>query len=234
MDEKKEERVHRVFENISTRYDKMNSIISFQQHKLWRRDVMKHMDVEKGTMALDVCCGTGDWTMAMGEAVGPEGHVIGVDFSYNMLSEAVKKKLAHKSLANIEYQHGNAMDLPFDDNTFDYVTIGFGLRNVPDYFQALIEMNRVLKPGGLLVCLETSQPENTFFRRVYYAYFERVMPLFGKWFAKSLKEYQWLHESAKTFPGKMELKTLFEKAGFREVQMKPYSAGVAAMHMGRK
>lgn len=195
---------------------------------------MKRMDVKKGSYALDVCCGTGDWTMAMGEAVGSEGQVVGVDFSYNMLAEAVKKKLTRKTSANVEFQHGNAMALPFEDDTFDYVTIGFGLRNVPDYFQALVEMHRVLKPGGIVVCLETSQPENAFFRRVYYTYFEKVMPLFGKWFAKSLKEYQWLHESAKNFPGKLELKSLFEEAGFHEVDMKSYSAGVAAMHMGRK
>ncbi|SDI98125.1 demethylmenaquinone methyltransferase [Salimicrobium halophilum] len=234
MEEKKEERVHRVFENISTRYDKMNSIISFRQHKLWRRDVMKRMNVEEGAQALDVCCGTGDWTIAMGQAVGPEGHVTGVDFSYNMLSEAVKKKMTHKGPGNIEYQHGNAMALPFDDDTFDYVTVGFGLRNVPDYFQALREMHRVLKPGGMVVCLETSQPERPLFRRVYYTYFEKVMPMFGKWFAKSLKEYQWLHESAKSFPGKQELRQLFEEAGFRDVEVKSYAAGVAAMHMGRK
>ncbi|AKG04406.1 bifunctional demethylmenaquinone methyltransferase/2-methoxy-6-polyprenyl-1,4-benzoquinol methylase [Salimicrobium jeotgali] len=234
MEERKEERVHRVFENISTRYDKMNSIISFQQHKLWRRDVMKRMDVAKGSHALDVCCGTGDWTMAMGNAVGNSGHVIGVDFSYNMLAEAVKKKIEQPHFINIEYQHGNAMALPFEDNTFDYVTVGFGLRNVPDYFQALSEMYRVLKPGGTVVCLETSQPENPVFKNVYYTYFEKVMPLLGKWFAESFKEYQWLNESAKSFPGKIELKRLFEDAGFSDVEMKSYSAGVAAMHMGRK
>lgn len=112
MEEKKEERVHRVFENISSRYDTMNSIISFRQHKQWRKDVMKRMNVQKGAHALDVCCGTGDWTIAMGKAVGSEGHVIGVDFSYNMLSEAVKKKMITSNRGNIEYQHGNAMDLP--------------------------------------------------------------------------------------------------------------------------
>lgn len=114
------------------------------------------------------------------------------------------------------------------------MTIGFGLRNVPDYVQALCEMYRVLKPGGMVVCLETSQPEHPVFRRVYYAYFEKIMPLFGKWFAKSLKEYQWLHESAKTFPGKRQLKRLFEDSGFRDVKVKSYAAGAAAMHMGRK
>lgn len=126
------------------------------------------------------------------------------------------------------------MELPFDDNTFDYVTIGFGLRNVPDYMTVLKEMYRVVKPGGKVVCLETSQPTLIGFRQGYYLYFRFIMPLFGKLFAKSYKEYSWLQESAKDFPGKTELKQMFLDAGFSHVEMKSYTGGVAAMHMGFK
>lgn len=199
----KEERVHHVFEKISNKYDSMNSIISFQRHKAWRRDIMKQMDVNRNSTALDVCAGTGDWSFALAKEVGPEGKVIGLDFSDNMLTVAEKRKKAHPPLPQLEFVHGNAMELPYEDNTFDYVTIGFGLRNVPDYMTVLKELYRVVKPGGSAVCLETSQPTMIGFRQGYYFYFQFIMPLFGKVFAKSYEEYAWLHESAKDFPNKV-------------------------------
>ncbi|HCV1999827.1 TPA: demethylmenaquinone methyltransferase, partial [Staphylococcus aureus] len=128
------EQVHRVFQNISKKYDRLNNIISFEQHKVWRKRVMKDMGVRKGMKALDVCCGTGDWTIALSKAVGSTGEVTGIDFSENML-EVGKEKTA--SMENVKLVHGDAMELPFEDNSFDYVTIGFGLRNVPDYLVAL-------------------------------------------------------------------------------------------------
>lgn len=194
---------------------------------------MKRMNVKKGNQTLDVCCGTGDWTLALAKQVGIEGKVIGLDFSENMLSVGIKKKLAGQ-VRQVEFQHGNAMALPYEDDQFDFVTIGFGLRNVPDYKQVLREMYRVVKPGGKVVCLETSQPTNPLFKKLYYLYFGNVMPLFGKLFAKSYQEYSWLHESAKDFPGKRELKTMFEDVGFVNVHVKSYTGGVAAMHMGEK
>lgn len=227
----KEQRVHEVFENISDSYDKMNSVISFQMHKGWRKDTMQHMDVKPGSKALDVCCGTADWTIALAEAVGESGHVTGLDFSQNMLNVGLEKT---KNMKNVELVQGNAMDLPFPDNTFDYVTIGFGLRNVPDYMQVLREMKRVVKPGGKVVCLETSQSEIPVYRQLFRFYFRYIMPLFGKIFAKSYKEYSWLQESANDFPGMKKLKKMFEQAGLQNVVYKSYSGGAAAMHMGFK
>ncbi|MEK3808283.1 demethylmenaquinone methyltransferase [Bacillus sp. FSL H8-0547] len=231
MQQSKEERVHSVFEKIYKNYDKMNSVISFQRHIAWRRETMKRMNVKRGAAALDVCCGTADWTIAMADAVGPEGRSVGLDFSNNMLKIGREKIKAH---SNIELIHGNAMELPFADNTFDYVTIGFGLRNVPDYMTVLKEMHRVVKPGGKVVCLETSQPTMIGFKQAYYAYFRFVMPLFGKLFAKSYDEYSWLQESARDFPGMKELARMFRDAGFNDVEVKPYTGGVAAMHLGVK
>lgn len=229
----KEERVHHVFEKIYRKYDSLNSVISFQRHKAWRKNVMKHMAVKEGTRALDVCCGTGDWTLSLAEAVGKSGDVIGLDFSKNMLSVAEDKKNTSQ-LNQIEFVHGNAMELPFADHSFDYVTIGFGLRNVPDYMTVLKELYRVVKPGGMVVCLETSQPTMIGFRQGYYLYFRFIMPLMGRILAKSYKEYAWLHESAKNFPDKKELKQMFLEVGFSNVMMKSYTGGVAAMHMGYK
>ncbi|MDF0726220.1 demethylmenaquinone methyltransferase [Cytobacillus sp. S13-E01] len=233
MKQSKEERVHKVFEKISENYDQMNSVISFQQHKAWRKDTMKRMDVQKGAKALDVCCGTADWTIALADAVGPTGEVYGLDFSKNMLKIG-QDKIETLQVKHAKLIHGNAMGLPFEDNTFDYVTIGFGLRNVPDYLQVLKEMYRVVKPGGKVVCLETSQPTLVGFRQLYFFYFRFVMPVFGKLFAKSYEEYSWLQESARDFPGMKELAQMFEKAGLRNVKVKPYTGGVAAMHLGVK
>lgn len=233
MNQSKEQRVHGVFEKISDNYDTMNSVISFQLHKRWRADTMKRMNVQPGTKALDVCCGTGDWTIALAEKVGPNGKVVGLDFSKNMLKVG-EEKVKDLNLEQVQLIHGNAMELPFEDNSFDYVTIGFGLRNVPDYLQVLKEMNRVLKLGGIGVCLETSQPTMFGYRQLFFFYFRYIMPLFGKLFAKSYNEYAWLHESARDFPGMKELAKMFEEAGFKKVSYKPYSGGAAAMHIGYK
>jgi demethylmenaquinone methyltransferase/2-methoxy-6-polyprenyl-1,4-benzoquinol methylase len=233
MQQSKEQRVHNVFEKISDNYDKMNSVISFQQHIKWRQDTMKRMNVQPGSKALDVCCGTADWTIALAEAVGPAGQVIGLDFSQNMLNVGIEK-VKGLGLNQVNLIHGNAMELPFSDNSFDYVTIGFGLRNVPDYLQVLKEMHRVVKPGGIAVCLETSQPTLIGYKQLYYFYFRFIMPIFGKLLAKSYNEYSWLHESARDFPGMKELARMFENAGFKDVKYKPYSGGAAAVHIGVK
>jgi demethylmenaquinone methyltransferase / 2-methoxy-6-polyprenyl-1,4-benzoquinol methylase len=231
--ETKEKKVHRVFEAISKDYDFMNSVISFQRHKAWRKDTMKRMKVQKGAKALDVCCGTADWTLALAEAVGSNGSVVGLDFSESMLAIG-KEKVKDSPMNNITLIHGNAMELPFPDETFDYVTIGFGLRNVPDYLHVLKEMNRVLKPGGMVVCLETSHPTMPVFKQGFSLYFRYVMPILGKLLAKSYNEYSWLQESANDFPGREQLKELFVEAGFKDIKIKSYSGGVAAMHLGRK
>lgn len=231
MSQTKEEKVHSVFESISTEYDKMNSVISFNLHKNWRADIMNRMDVQRGTTALDVCCGTADWTIALAEAVGPEGDVKGLDFSNAMLSSAAPKTANYP---NIELIQGNAMDLPFEDNTFDTVTIGFGLRNVPDYQKVLGELYRVVKPGGFVACLETSQSQIPGYRQAFRFYFQYIMPVFGKLFAKSYNEYSWLQESADDFPGREELAQMFKEAGFDRVDYRPYSGGVAAGHIAVK
>lgn len=227
----KEEKVHDVFEKISADYDKMNSVISFNQHTKWRDDIMRRMAVRVGASALDVCCGTADWTIALAKAVGASGEVTGLDFSESMLEAGKDKVIPFPTISLI---HGNAMELPFPDETFDYVTIGFGLRNVPDYEQVLSEMKRVLKPGGMIACLDTSQPELPVYRQLFRFYFKFIMPIFGKLLAKSYREYSWLQESAEEFPGMKKLAELFSDVGFKNVSFKSYSGGAAAGHIGFK
>ncbi|WP_114570990.1 demethylmenaquinone methyltransferase [Exiguobacterium flavidum] len=231
--QEKEKKVYEVFQSISNNYDQMNSVISFRLHKWWRRETMRKMQVFEGAKCLDLCCGTADWTIQLAEAAGPTGVVKGLDFSENMLAVGQKKvdSLGHK---NIELVHGNAMELPFGDHSFDFVTIGFGLRNVPDYYQVIQEMYRVLKPGGTVVCLETSQPTVPLFREAYSFYFGKVMPQVGRLLAKSFEEYNWLQESTNVFLDRVALKELFERAGFMQVEIKSFAGGAAAMHLGKK
>ena len=233
MNKVNEERVHEIFNNISTDYDKMNAIISFKQHDIWRDKTMKKMGNLSGMTVLDLCCGTGDWTFDLSKAVGKSGKVVGLDFSENMLKVA-QTKLDKKDNSNIEFIQGNAMAIPFEKEMFDAVTIGYGLRNTPDYLTVLREIFRVLKPGGKVVCIETSHPTLPIYKQAFELYFKKVMPFLGKVFAKSLKEYQWLQKSAENFPDAKALALLFSKAGFSTVSYQKYGGGAIATHFGTK
>ncbi|WP_028610527.1 demethylmenaquinone methyltransferase [Paenibacillus harenae] len=233
MDTNSKSHVHGVFERIAPKYDFMNDLISFGRHKAWRRFTMKKMNVQPGQSALDLCCGTCDWTIALAEASGT-GKIIGLDFSQNMLDVGALKVGKLGLTDRIALVQGNAMNLPFEDNSFDYVTIGFGLRNVPDYLQVLKEMRRVVKPGGQVICLEVSKPTWQPFKAMYNLYFERILPLVGRIVAKRFEEYKWLPESLKLFPGRAQLVKLFEEAGLKRVIAYPLTGGVAALHMGTK
>jgi demethylmenaquinone methyltransferase/2-methoxy-6-polyprenyl-1,4-benzoquinol methylase len=229
----KEQFVHNVFESIAPKYDMMNTLLSFRRHKAWRKFAMKKMNVQKGMSALDVCCGTCDWTISIAEASGPDGRICGLDFSENML-QVGKEKKRKKGLDYLELIHGNAMSLPFEDNQFDYATIGFALRNVPDIQEVLKEMCRVVKPGGQVVSLELSKPVWPPFKAIYFFYFNHLLPLFGKLFANRYKQYSWLPESLKSFPDSEELAHIFESCGLVKVETWLLSGGIAALHIGYK
>lgn len=230
----KEEKVHYIFSKIAKRYDLMNSVLSLWQHKLWRSATMRRMNVRSGQSAVDVCTGTGDWALSLATAAGPAGKVVGVDFCEPMLEEGVRKAKKAGMADRIEMIHGNAMALPFADNTFDYATIGFALRNVPDIEQVIREMKRVVKPGGLVVSLELSKPELPVFRSIYYFYFEKMLPKIGSLAAKDDVSYSWLPESLRGFPDRQGLANLFERVGLEKVESKPLTFGIAAMHIGYK
>lgn len=226
--------VHDVFESIAEHYDVMNTILSFRRHKAWRKFTMKKMRVQPGESAIDVCCGTCDWTISLAEA-SKTGKVVGIDFSNKMLAVG-EIKIQKKGLNNqIELVQGDAMKLPFPDNTFDHATIGFALRNVPDFVHVLKEMKRVVKPGGQVVSLELSKPTSPIFRKIYLFYFEKVLPILGKLFANRYEQYRWLPESLVTFPDYQELRRIMvEEVGLEEVEVYPLTLGITAVHLGRK
>lgn len=229
----KEQFVHEVFESIAPKYDLMNDILSFRQHKYWRRFTMNKMKVKPGATAIDLCCGTCDWTISLAEASGT-GAVVGLDFSRNMLDFGGRKIHSLGLDKQITLVQGNAMALPYEDNTFDYATIGFALRNVPDLVQVIREMGRVVKPGGLVVSLELSKPAWEPFKSIYYFYFQRVLPMLGKLIAKKYEQYRWLPESLIHFPDYKQLARIFSETGLEQVETYPLTGGIAALHIGRK
>jgi len=232
-DHSKEQFVHSVFQSIAPKYDWMNDVLSFRRHKAWRRFTMKKMDVKAGQSAIDLCCGTCDWTISLAEVSG-SGKIIGLDFSENMLSLG-KHKVVKAGLENqIQLIHGNAMDLPYADDSFDYATIGFGLRNVPDLVKVLSEMKRVVRPGGKVVCLELSKPVWQPFKALYYFYFRYMLPVIGRLLAKRYEQYKWLPDSLMTFPDHKKLAAIFSQIGLNAVEAYPLSGGIAALHIGVK
>jgi demethylmenaquinone methyltransferase / 2-methoxy-6-polyprenyl-1,4-benzoquinol methylase len=229
----KEEFVHSVFESIAPKYDLMNNILSFRQHKYWRRFTMNKLNVQEGQTAIDLCCGTCDWTISLAQK-SKTGKIIGLDFSQNMLDYGAIKLKELDLEQQVVLVQGNAMKLPYEDNTFDYATIGFALRNVPDLEQVLREMQRVIKPGGKVVSLELSKPTWQPFKSLYYFYFQKVLPLLGKLIVKRYEQYKWLPESLIHFPDHKQLAEIFRKTGLNEVEAHPLTGGIAALHIGVK
>lgn len=229
----KEQYVHSVFQSIAHKYDLMNDVLSFRRHKVWRRFTMKKMNMKAGQTAIDLCCGTCDWTLSLAEASGT-GPIVGIDFSENMLEFGRHKVKRARQDGVIRLVHGNAMELPFEDDSFDFATIGFGLRNVPDIGKVLSEMMRVVRPGGKVVCLELSKPVWQPFKGLYYFYFQHVLPVVAKLLAKRYEQYKWLPESLAMFPDHKQLAALFRETGLQNVEVYPLTGGVAALHIGTK
>lgn len=230
MQTQQDKSVRQFFEQIADRYDFMNTLISFRQHQRWRQQTMQKMLIQPGQLVLDLCCGTCDWTVALAEAVGSKGKVVGLDFSQRMLENG-RAKIKQNNLQNVELICSNALQLPFAVDYFDCVTIGFGLRNIQNYQQVVKEMYRVLKPGGIAVCLETSQPSLPGYKQLYHLYFKYIMPLVGKLVTNNYHAYDWLQLSTFNFLSKAELARLFTANGFSQVFVHSYSGGVAAMHL---
>ncbi len=232
--EVRSEFVHDVFSHIAKQYDVMNSVLSFNQHKWWRRFAMNKMDVFPGAVCLDVASGTGDWAIALAHAAGDRGKVTGLDFCQEMLDVAEPKLVKEGVRGRVTMMQGDAMQLPFHDNSFDFVTIGFGLRNMPDLRQVLREMMRVAKPGAKVVCLELSKPAWKPFRALYYAYFYHILPFFGKLVVGKSEPYRWLPESLIAFPDRRKLADIFSEVGLQRVEDYALTGGICALHIGYK
>jgi demethylmenaquinone methyltransferase / 2-methoxy-6-polyprenyl-1,4-benzoquinol methylase len=225
-------RVRAMFANISARYDLLNHLLSANMDKRWRRKVVQRFDTVSVHTArvLDVACGTGDLSFAFFEATG--ARVIGTDFCRPMLDVARVKALKHKSA--VPFVEGDALRLPFATDSFDGVTIAFGLRNLASPEDGLREFLRVTKPGGQVLVLEFSKPRWPGFRLLFQFYFHRVLPLLGGAVSGSKSAYEYLPESVKRFPDQGQLAELMQAVGFEQVDYLNLTGGVAALHSGKK
>ncbi|MCT2918631.1 bifunctional demethylmenaquinone methyltransferase/2-methoxy-6-polyprenyl-1,4-benzoquinol methylase UbiE [Limosilactobacillus fermentum] len=228
-----EEEVNQLFSRVAGKYDLMNNVISLGTQRAWRRAFFTQLDVAGGADCLDLCCGTGDLTIELAKRAGRTGRVIGLDFNQAMLDLAEKKVRDLDLQKDIELVKADAMHLPFADNSFDVVTIGFGLRNVPDANQVLAEVTRVLKPGGVFGCLEMSQPNNSLVRVGWKGYF-KLFPLMAKAFGGNYRDYRYLQQTSRAFVSAEKLKQMMEEAGMSSVTVTKLNFGAGAIHIGQK
>ena len=226
--------VEKVFSVIAKRYDMLNSILTLNIDRLWRRNAIKICDIKEGQKVLDLCCGTGQMINYECKAVGKNTTVIGVDFSQEMLD--VGNIRLNQSLKNYKFKliRDSILELPFEKNTFDCITIAFGLRNISDKSKALSEMYRVLKPGGRLVCLELSKPNIPILKNIYDMYFNHVLPFVGSIGTGDKKAYYYLRDSVNDFMNKKQLKQEIAKIGFKNSEYKSLTFGIASIHYGIK
>ena len=223
-----------VFHSVAKQYDVMNDLMSFGIHRLWKRFTIDASGVRPGNKVLDLAGGTGDLTAKFSKLVGREGKVVLADINSSMLNVG-RDKLRDKGLVqNIEYVQANAEYLPFEENTFDIVTIAFGLRNVTDKDKALRSIYSVLKPGGRLLVLEFSKPEHELLNKAYDFYSFNILPKMGELVAKDGESYQYLAESIRMHPDQETLKGMMENAGFEQTSFKNLTGGVVALHKGYK
>ncbi|MEH6448369.1 MAG: bifunctional demethylmenaquinone methyltransferase/2-methoxy-6-polyprenyl-1,4-benzoquinol methylase UbiE [Oleispira sp.] len=232
--EEKQAMVADVFHSVAAKYDVMNDLMSFGVHRLWKRFTIDMSGVRPGNKVLDLAGGTGDLTKKFSKIVGPSGKVVLADINSSML-EVGRERLTNQGyVGNIEYVQANAQYLPFEDNTFDAITIAFGLRNVTDKDEALRSMFRVLKPGGRLLVLEFSQTKNPLLKKAYDLYSFTALPFMGKLVTNDSESYKYLAESIRMHPDQETLKGMMEDAGFNRVSYHNMTGGMVALHRGIK
>ncbi|CCQ11192.1 Ubiquinone/menaquinone biosynthesis methyltransferase UbiE [Pseudoalteromonas luteoviolacea B = ATCC 29581] len=226
--------VANVFHSVAAKYDIMNDMMSMGIHRLWKRQTIASSGVRAGHSVLDLAGGTGDLTAKFSELVGENGKVVLGDINDSMLKVG-REKLRNRGLvSNIEYIQMNAEALPFPDNTFDVITIAFGLRNVTDKDKALRSMFRVLKPGGRLLVLEFSKPEHEALSKAYDFYSFNILPTMGQLIANDAESYRYLAESIRMHPDQDTLKGMMLEAGFEQVTYQNMTGGIVALHRGFK
>lgn len=230
----KEAMVADVFHSVAAKYDLMNDLMSLGIHRIWKRFTIECSGVRRGQRVLDLAGGTGDLTAKFSRLVGEEGEVVLADINASMLKVG-REKLRNKGLIdNISYVQANAEALPFPENTFDCITISFGLRNVTEKEKALRSMYRVLKPGGRLLVLEFSKPLLKPLSKVYDLYSFHVLPRIGDMVAKDAGSYRYLAESIRMHPDQETLKGMMNDAGFDSVNYFNLTGGIVALHRGFK
>jgi demethylmenaquinone methyltransferase / 2-methoxy-6-polyprenyl-1,4-benzoquinol methylase len=223
-----------VFQSVAAKYDIMNDLMSLGIHRLWKRYTIDCSGVRSGHKVLDLAGGTGDLTAKFSRIVGDKGHVILADINDAMLKVGRDKLRDMGIVGNVDYVQANAEELPFPDNTFDIITIAFGLRNVTDKDKALASMYRVLKPGGRLLVLEFSKPSNELLSKVYDTYSFHLLPKIGQLVANDANSYQYLAESIRMHPAQEVLKEMMEAVGFEQTTYQNLTGGIVALHRGFK
>jgi demethylmenaquinone methyltransferase/2-methoxy-6-polyprenyl-1,4-benzoquinol methylase len=229
----KAERVKGVFDAVASRYDIMNDLMSGGLHRLWKRFTIEQAALHRGQMVLDLAGGTGDLARVFTEQVGQSGHVILADINASMLQEGRRRLVDAGVAGNLSIAQVNAEALPFAADTFDCVTIAFGLRNVTDKDAALRSIFRALKPGAKLLILEFSKPAETI-RPIYDTYSFKVLPRLGELVANDAQSYQYLAESIRMHPDQETLLTMMQDAGFERCRFHNLAMGIVALHVGYK
>lgn len=230
----KKEQVASMFDNISPKYDLLNHLLSLGIDVLWRKKAIsmlrKRMPAPK--LIMDVATGTGDFAL---EALSlrPD-KIIGIDISAGML-DVGRKKIARQGLSQrIEMLQADSENLPFEDNMFDAVIVAFGVRNFENLRKGLLEINRVLKPGGVVTILEFSQPRTFPFKQVYNFYFKQILPRVGRLISKDQSAYTYLPESVQAFPDGRDFLRILDESGYKNTEWKPLTFGVSAIYLASK
>jgi len=232
--EEKADKVAEVFHSVAAKYDLMNDLMSVGVHRLCKRITIEMSGVRRGDKVLDIAGGTGDLTAKFSRIVGSEGTVVLADINDSMLKVGRDRLMDRGVVNNVRFSQADAQHLPFPDNTFDVITIAFGLRNVTDKDLALRSMLRVLKPGGRLLVLEFSKPANPVLSKVYDTYSFSILPKLGKLFADDSDSYQYLAESIRMHPDQQTLQNMMDDAGFANTDFHNMTGGVVALHRGVK
>ncbi len=222
--------VRTMFDRIAGVYDLMNTAMTAGLHHRWRQRAADLAELAPGDAALDVCCGTGDLALELSRRVGPEGTVLGCDFSERML-DAARSKAAVRAASNVSFDWADALELPYETGSFDAATIGFGARNLSDLDRGLVELARVLRPGGRLVILEITQPQRPPLSAFFSLWFDRLVPLLGT-LAGDRSAYTYLPESVKRFPSPRGLAERMDTAGFGRIRYSVLAGGIISIHAG--
>lgn len=232
--DEKVQKVKGVFDSVASKYDIMNDVMSMGIHRLWKQHTIELSGIREGHVVLDLAGGTGDLTKQFAKRVGKTGTVVLADINESMVKVGRDRLINAGIINNVDYVISNAEALNFTDNTFDLITIAFGLRNVTNKDNALAEMYRVLKPGGQLMILEFSQVSQPLLAKAYDFYSFNILPKLGKFITNDEASYQYLAESIRMHPNQKTLKNMMITAGFDKAEYINMSNGIVALHRGWK